>query len=91
MTLIDNSFGAAITRRGRSVLLCLLAVNPLRVLCVSTEVPQQRESKSHQTLQPAKLKAVSLFEELTPNPPPLEATDKYCAHTKTQKTHRQTD
>ncbi|XP_028258332.1 coiled-coil domain-containing protein 81-like isoform X2 [Parambassis ranga] len=40
-------------------------------------VPQQRESKSHQTLLPAKLKAVSLFEELNPNPPPLEATDKH--------------
>ncbi|XP_071344860.1 coiled-coil domain-containing protein 81-like isoform X2 [Trachinotus anak] len=39
------------------------------------EVPQQRESKSHQTLQPAKMKAVSLFEELNPKPP-IEATDK---------------
>ncbi|XP_040889979.1 coiled-coil domain-containing protein 81-like isoform X2 [Toxotes jaculatrix] len=39
------------------------------------EVPQQRESKSHQTLQPAKMKAVSLFEELNPKPP-MEATDK---------------
>ncbi|XP_008290773.1 coiled-coil domain-containing protein 81 [Stegastes partitus] len=38
-------------------------------------VPQQRESKSHQTLQPAKMKAVSLSEELNPNPP-MEATDK---------------
>ncbi|XP_041790987.1 coiled-coil domain-containing protein 81-like [Chelmon rostratus] len=38
-------------------------------------VPQQRESKSHQTLQPLKKKAVSLSEE--PNPTPLmEATDK---------------
>ncbi|XP_070765490.1 coiled-coil domain-containing protein 81-like [Enoplosus armatus] len=39
------------------------------------EVPQQRESKSHQTLQPAKMKAVSLSEELNPEPP-MEATDK---------------
>uniref|UniRef100_A0A3P8UCI0 Coiled-coil domain containing 81 n=1 Tax=Amphiprion percula TaxID=161767 RepID=A0A3P8UCI0_AMPPE len=38
-------------------------------------VPQQRESKSHQTLQPAKMKAVSLTEELNPKPP-MEATDK---------------
>ncbi|XP_049906486.1 coiled-coil domain-containing protein 81-like [Epinephelus moara] len=38
-------------------------------------VPQQRESKSHQPLQPAKMKAVSLSEELNPNPP-TEATDK---------------
>ncbi|XP_034418361.1 coiled-coil domain-containing protein 81-like isoform X2 [Cyclopterus lumpus] len=38
-------------------------------------VPQQRESKSHQPLQPAKVKAVSLFEELNPKPP-MEATDK---------------
>ncbi|XP_069553928.1 coiled-coil domain-containing protein 81-like isoform X1 [Brachyistius frenatus] len=39
------------------------------------EVPQQRESKFHQTLQPAKMKSVSLSEE--PNPkPPMEATDK---------------
>ncbi|XP_023270364.1 coiled-coil domain-containing protein 81 [Seriola lalandi dorsalis] len=38
------------------------------------EVPQQRESKSHQTLQPAQMKAVSLFEELNPKPP-VEATD----------------
>ncbi|XP_076587231.1 coiled-coil domain-containing protein 81-like isoform X1 [Chaetodon auriga] len=41
----------------------------------NAEVPQQRESKSHQTLQPAKMKAVSLSEE--PNPKPLmEAADK---------------
>ncbi|GLD55966.1 coiled-coil domain-containing protein 81 isoform X1 [Lates japonicus] len=39
------------------------------------EVPQQRESKSHQTLQPVKMKAVSLSEELNPNPP-VEATEK---------------
>ncbi|XP_026234824.1 coiled-coil domain-containing protein 81 isoform X1 [Anabas testudineus] len=39
------------------------------------EVPQQRESKTHQTLQPAKMKAVSLSEELNPKPP-METTDK---------------
>ncbi|XP_010782171.1 coiled-coil domain-containing protein 81 isoform X2 [Notothenia coriiceps] len=39
------------------------------------EVPQQGESKSHQPLQPAKMKAVSLPEELNPQPP-MEATDK---------------
>ncbi|KAA8595856.1 hypothetical protein FQN60_011147 [Etheostoma spectabile] len=39
------------------------------------EVPQQRESKSHQPLQPAKMKAVSLSENLNPKPP-MEATDK---------------
>ncbi|XP_068586731.1 coiled-coil domain-containing protein 81-like [Cebidichthys violaceus] len=39
------------------------------------EVPQQRQSKSHQPLQPAKMKAVSLSEELNPKPP-MEATDK---------------
>ncbi|XP_018539213.1 coiled-coil domain-containing protein 81 isoform X2 [Lates calcarifer] len=37
--------------------------------------PQQRESKSHQTLQPVKMKAVSPSEELNPNPP-VEATEK---------------
>ncbi|XP_070821522.1 coiled-coil domain-containing protein 81-like [Chaetodon trifascialis] len=38
-------------------------------------VPQQRESQSHQTLQHAKMKAVSLSEE--PNPKPsMEATDE---------------
>lgn len=46
---------------------------------VSTEVPQQRESKTHQTLQPAKMKAVSLSEELNPKPP-METTDKYYTH-----------
>ncbi|TNN74489.1 Coiled-coil domain-containing protein 81 [Liparis tanakae] len=50
-------------------------VNLLRVLCVSTEVPQQRESKYHQPLQPAKMTTVSLLEELNPKPP-MEATDK---------------
>ncbi|XP_042343523.1 coiled-coil domain-containing protein 81-like [Plectropomus leopardus] len=44
------------------------------------EVPQQRESKSHQPLQPATMKAVSLSEELNPNPP-MEATDKPSAST----------
>ncbi|XP_062274633.1 coiled-coil domain-containing protein 81-like [Scomber scombrus] len=39
------------------------------------EVPQQRESKSHQRLQPANMKAFSLYEELKPKPP-MEATDK---------------
>ncbi|KAI9533103.1 hypothetical protein NQZ68_026656 [Dissostichus eleginoides] len=39
------------------------------------EVPQQGESKSHQPLQPTKMKAVSLPEELNPQPP-MEATDK---------------
>lgn len=62
----------------------LSAVNLLRVLCVSTDVPQQRESKSHQTLQPAKMKAVSLSEELNPKPP-MEATDKYHTHTHAHK------
>ncbi|XP_056269403.1 coiled-coil domain-containing protein 81-like isoform X2 [Pseudoliparis swirei] len=38
-------------------------------------VPQQRESKHHQPLQPAKMKTVSLFEELNPKPP-MEATDE---------------
>ncbi|XP_074521751.1 coiled-coil domain-containing protein 81-like [Halichoeres trimaculatus] len=39
------------------------------------EDPQQRESKSHQPLQSAKMKAVSLSEELNPKPP-TETTDK---------------
>uniref|UniRef100_UPI0037E8265A coiled-coil domain-containing protein 81-like n=1 Tax=Semicossyphus pulcher TaxID=241346 RepID=UPI0037E8265A len=39
------------------------------------EVPQQRESKSHQPLQPAKMKAVSPSKEQNPKPP-TEATDK---------------
>ncbi|XP_062417693.1 coiled-coil domain-containing protein 81-like [Pungitius pungitius] len=34
------------------------------------EVPQQREPKSHQPLQPAQMKAVCLSEELKPKPPP---------------------
>ncbi|XP_054464942.1 coiled-coil domain-containing protein 81-like isoform X2 [Anoplopoma fimbria] len=38
-------------------------------------VPQQRESKSHQPLQLAKMKAVSLSEELNPKPP-MEATHR---------------
>nr|XP_046247569.1 coiled-coil domain-containing protein 81-like isoform X2 [Scatophagus argus]XP_046247576.1 coiled-coil domain-containing protein 81-like isoform X2 [Scatophagus argus] len=39
------------------------------------EVPQQRKSKSHQTLQPVKMKAVGLSK--APNPkPPTEVTDK---------------
>ncbi|KAM7014727.1 coiled-coil domain-containing protein 81-like [Tautogolabrus adspersus] len=38
-------------------------------------VPQQRDSKSHQPLQPALIKAVSLSEELNPKPP-REATEK---------------
>uniref|UniRef100_UPI003AB0DE24 coiled-coil domain-containing protein 81-like n=1 Tax=Centroberyx gerrardi TaxID=166262 RepID=UPI003AB0DE24 len=44
-------------------------------ICLIDEVPQPRESKSHQTLQPAKMKAVSLSEELNPKTP-MEATDK---------------
>ncbi|XP_072236940.1 coiled-coil domain-containing protein 81-like [Leuresthes tenuis] len=39
------------------------------------EVPQQRESKSSQTLQSAKMKAVNLTEELNPKPP-VEASNK---------------
>ncbi|XP_034536815.1 coiled-coil domain-containing protein 81-like isoform X2 [Notolabrus celidotus] len=39
------------------------------------EVPQQRESKSHQPLQPAKMKAVRLSEEPDPKPP-TEAAEK---------------
>ncbi|XP_029947273.1 coiled-coil domain-containing protein 81 isoform X2 [Salarias fasciatus] len=39
------------------------------------EVPQQSDSKSHQSLQPAKMKAVSVSEHPTPNPP-MEPTDK---------------
>ncbi|KAM7405929.1 hypothetical protein PAMP_000342 [Pampus punctatissimus] len=39
------------------------------------EVPQQRESKSYQIVQPAKMKAVSLSEDLNPKPP-IESTDK---------------
>lgn len=49
---------------------------PTQSVVVSTEVPQQRESKTHHTLQPAKMKAVGLSEELNPKPP-MEATDKY--------------
>ncbi|XP_026175474.1 coiled-coil domain-containing protein 81 isoform X2 [Mastacembelus armatus] len=41
----------------------------------NVEAPQQRESKSHQTLQSAKMKAVNLPDELNPNPP-VEANDK---------------
>ncbi|XP_051800812.1 coiled-coil domain-containing protein 81 [Acanthochromis polyacanthus] len=48
-------------------------------------VPQQREPKSHQTPQPAKMKAVSLSEELNPIPP-MEATDKYSTHRDTKNT-----
>ncbi|KAF7654769.1 hypothetical protein LDENG_00064850 [Lucifuga dentata] len=40
------------------------------------EDPQQRESKSHQPLQPVKMKAVSPSEELNAKPP-TEATDKF--------------
>lgn len=61
--------------------------NPAQSVVVSTEVPQQRESKTHQTLQPAKMKPVSMSEELNPKPP-MEATKKY-THTDTI-THRQT-
>ncbi|CAJ1049483.1 coiled-coil domain-containing protein 81-like [Xyrichtys novacula] len=39
------------------------------------EIPQQRESKSHQPLQSAKMKAVSLPEEENPKPP-TETADK---------------
>ncbi|KAM8894927.1 coiled-coil domain-containing protein 81-like isoform 2-T2 [Spinachia spinachia] len=39
------------------------------------EVPQQRESKSHQPLQPVKMKAVCLSEDLKPKPP-TQTTDK---------------
>ncbi|KAF6732670.1 Coiled-coil domain-containing protein 81 [Oryzias melastigma] len=40
------------------------------------EVAHQKESKSHQTLQPAKLKAVTMTEELNPNPL-MEAMNKH--------------
>ncbi|AWP01309.1 putative coiled-coil domain-containing protein 81 [Scophthalmus maximus] len=43
-------------------------------------VPQQRESESHQTLQPARMTAVRLFEELNPIPA-MEAKDKPAALT----------
>ncbi|KAF1392671.1 hypothetical protein PFLUV_G00030480 [Perca fluviatilis] len=46
-----------------------------RAFCTKLEVPQQRESKTNQPLQPAKMKAVSLSENLNPKPP-MEATDK---------------
>uniref|UniRef100_A0A8C9X1L9 Coiled-coil domain-containing protein 81 n=1 Tax=Sander lucioperca TaxID=283035 RepID=A0A8C9X1L9_SANLU len=46
-----------------------------KAFCTKLEVPQQRESKSHQPLQPAKMKAVSLSENLNPKPP-MKATDK---------------
>ncbi|KAK5874180.1 hypothetical protein PBY51_019152 [Eleginops maclovinus] len=39
------------------------------------EVPQQREPKSHQPLQPAKMKAVSLSEELNPQTT-MKSTEK---------------
>lgn len=55
-----------------------------RVFRVSTEVPQQRQFH-HQTLQPTKLKAVSLSEDLNPKPP-MEASDKYYTH-KVTKAH----
>ncbi|XP_065808897.1 coiled-coil domain-containing protein 81 [Labrus bergylta] len=42
------------------------------------EVPQQRDSKSYQPLQPALIKAVSLSEELNPKPP-TESTEKRTA------------
>uniref|UniRef100_A0A3Q3GS49 CCDC81 HU domain-containing protein n=1 Tax=Labrus bergylta TaxID=56723 RepID=A0A3Q3GS49_9LABR len=42
------------------------------------EVPQQRDSKSYQPLQPAQIKAVSLSEELNPKPP-TESTEKRTA------------
>ncbi|XP_038558203.1 coiled-coil domain-containing protein 81-like isoform X2 [Micropterus salmoides] len=53
----------------------LWCLSPAPDLRNAGEVPQQRESKSHQTLQPAKMKADSLSEELNPKPP-MEATDK---------------
>lgn len=54
-------------------------MTPLKVLCVPTEVPQQREVKSHQPLQPATVKAVRLSEELKAKPP-TQTTDKYYTH-----------
>ncbi|XP_010730140.2 coiled-coil domain-containing protein 81 [Larimichthys crocea] len=53
--------------------LCSLSPTPDRRN--AGEVHQWRESKSHQTLQPAKMKPISLSEELDPKPP-MEATDK---------------
>ncbi|XP_030582265.1 coiled-coil domain-containing protein 81 [Archocentrus centrarchus] len=49
------------------------------------EVPQLREAKSHQTLQPAKVKTVSLKSE-EPNPkPPVEARDRTTTSTSPQE------
>ncbi|KAK2853838.1 hypothetical protein Q5P01_006499 [Channa striata] len=39
------------------------------------DTPKQRDSKSHQTLHPAKMKDVSLCRDLNPQPP-VETTDK---------------
>uniref|UniRef100_A0A3P9LCJ8 Coiled-coil domain containing 81 n=1 Tax=Oryzias latipes TaxID=8090 RepID=A0A3P9LCJ8_ORYLA len=47
------------------------------------EVAHQRESKSHQPLQPAKPKAVTMTEELNPNPL-VEAINKYPEHRETK-------
>ncbi|CAG5858247.1 unnamed protein product [Menidia menidia] len=46
----------------------------------AAEVPKQRESESRKTMQPAKVKAVGLTEELNPKPP-AEAPNKYPTHT----------
>ncbi|CAB1425340.1 unnamed protein product [Pleuronectes platessa] len=40
------------------------------------DVPQQRDSKPHPTLQPAKMKAINLFEEVNPTPPTEATSDK---------------
>ncbi|TKS69654.1 Coiled-coil domain-containing protein 81 [Collichthys lucidus] len=53
--------------------LCSLSPTPDRRN--AGEIHQWRESKSNQTLQPAKMKPISLSEELDPKPP-IEATDK---------------
>ncbi|XP_062270220.1 coiled-coil domain-containing protein 81-like [Platichthys flesus] len=40
------------------------------------DVPQQRDSKPQLTLQPAKMKAINLFEDVNPKPPTEATTDK---------------
>ena len=60
---------------------CSFGIVRNRVLCISTEVPQQGDSKAQQTLQPA---------EMSVNPSPqVEATDRYSTH-KDTKALRQT-
>lgn len=60
----------------------LRKIYPVQNAAVLTEVPQQREPKPQQTLQPAKVIPVSVSEELKAKPP-VEATNKY--YTQTQE------